>query len=274
MAGFAIHRSGQRFRSGGGEAEAGYTLLLVLFIAAVMLIGASVAVPRLIIQARRQREALMIWRGRQYARAIGLYYHKTGHFPHDLEELEKGVAGVHFLRQAYKDPMNTDDGSWRLIYLGEGGQLIGSLRWHTLAEYQAAEMGVQLPGEGGGQGATGPTGKTGTPTGPGTGAGGSGEPSQQPKEPLQTRVLNEGDMVGGNLIGVASKANGKSVKVFMGADNYRDWEFIWNPLQGQSGGTAPGVLPVGGPPKGEGQPTPPNPPNSKQPESQNPSSEF
>jgi hypothetical protein len=32
------------------------------------------------------------------------------------------------MRQAYKDPMNGEDGSWRLIYVGPAGQLIGSLK--------------------------------------------------------------------------------------------------------------------------------------------------
>lgn len=256
-----------------GSGEQGYTLLLVLFFAAVMLIGASVAVPRLILQARRQQEKMMIWRGQQYARAIGLYYRKTGHFPHDLEELEKGVDGVHFLRQAYKDPMNTDDGSWRLIYLGQGGQLLGSLRWHTLAEYQAAQMGITLPTgaapgtNGSNSGASGgTTGTNGQASGSGTGS--SSQNPQQPTPPPQTRIINEGDMVGGNLIGVASKAKGKSVKVFMGADNYREWEFIWNPLEGAGPGTTPGVSPTGGIPPVVGQP-PASPPQPKPPQGPN-----
>lgn len=209
------------------DGERGLTLLMAVFLAAVMIIAATAAVPNLITESRRQKEELLIWRGNQYARAIGLYYHKTGHYPHDLRELAKGVDGVHFLRHRYKDPMNTRDGSWRLIYLGPGGVLMGSLRWHTLAEYQAAQLGITLPG----------TAKTKT------GAQGSQPllgPSGQ-RRPLATgdtqvhwhpQIINEGQMIGGNLIGVASKVNAKSLKVFMGAGNYRDWEFIWNPLQG------------------------------------------
>ncbi len=235
-----LRNAGRARNVSGPRGEAGYTLLLAIFIAALMLIAASVAVPDLITQARRQKEKLMIWRGRQYARAIGLYYHQTGHFPHNLRELYKGVNDIHFLRQRYKDPMNSQDGSWRLIYLGQGGQLIGSLCWQTMAEYQAAEMGVPLPGTKEpprcGQPIKLANGKT-----EGLTLAGSDEFS-----PAKGQIITEGQMVGGNLIGVASKVDAPSQKVYMGAKNYRQWEFIWNPLQGQQTGQ-PGASPLGGP---------------------------
>jgi type II secretory pathway pseudopilin PulG len=263
---------GMKPRSAARSPEAGYTLLLALFVAALMLIGASVAVPNLIIQGRRQREKLLIWRGQQYARAIGLFYRKTGHYPHNIEELAKGVAGIHFLRRKYKDPMNTADGSWRLIYLGPGGQLIGSLRWHTLAEYQAAQMGLKLPGTTTGTGTNGGTGKDAakTPAKESTEGAGTSQQPAKPPAPLPTRIINEGDMVGGNLIGVASKVNAKSVKVFMGREKYREWEFLWNPLQGAKGVTTPGKAPATGKKPGPGTPKPPAPPTPKPPETPNP----
>jgi type II secretory pathway pseudopilin PulG len=260
-------------RERGGEQ--GYTLLMAIFIAALMIIAASAAVPNLILQSRRQKEKLMIWRGEQYERAIGLFYRKTGRYPHDLRELAKGIDGIHFLRQQYKDPMNAQDGSWRLIYLGPGGQLIGSLRWHTLAEYQAAQLGLTLPGT---QGATTATGMTGTAAAGGTAAkppkGFAGDTPGQP----QTQTISEGQMVGGNLIGVASKVNAKSVKVYMGAEKYRDWEFIWNPLQGQQAAVpaAPpqaGQTPQTGSPKlapGILPPTPEPPQQPQQPQQPQP----
>lgn len=240
--------------------EAGITLLLVLFIAAVMIIAASVAVPNLILQERRQQEKLMIWRGRQYSRAIGLYYRKTGHFPHNLKELAKGVNGVHFLRKAYKDPMSPD-GSWRLIYLGAGGQLIGSLCWRTLAEYQAAEMGVPIIN------AATTTGTAASQASPfdmaDTATGKSKEPTvptcqmigQNTSSSLSVQTIMEGDMVGGNLIGVGGTANAPSVKHYLGADNYKYWEFIWSPQKNQRK-----LLPGASPATGNGKPGPPKKP--------------
>jgi len=236
-----------------GRGEAGYTLLLALFIAAVMIIAASAAVPNLILQGRRQKEKLMIWRGEQYARAIGLYYGKTGHFPHDLRELEHGVNGIHFLRQAYKDPMSAD-GSWRLIYLGAGGQMVGSLCWRTLAEYQAAEMGTPLLSSSPNPAASsGGFGKPKAPVVPTCAMFGEG-----PSVSFEPQVIHEGGMIGGNLIGVGGEVDKPSVKNYMGADKYRYWEFIWNPQKGVQLAAPTPTNPTGsGAPNNPKSPVPP-----------------
>src|SRR5258708_24614713 len=46
-----------------------------------------------------------------------------------MDDLRKPKVGtLRFMRKAYKDPMNKDDGTGRLIYVGPAGQLIGSLK--------------------------------------------------------------------------------------------------------------------------------------------------
>src|SRR5208282_2796637 len=107
--------------------EAGTVLLLVIFFAAAILISMAAVLPRIVMQGRREKEAELAWRGEQYVRAIRLYYRKYGHFPRSVEDFSKNPGNLHFLRKEYKDPMNTSDGSWRFIYVGPGGQLIGSL---------------------------------------------------------------------------------------------------------------------------------------------------
>src|SRR5580692_2877411 len=128
------------------RSEAGYTLLLVVFMVATMLIAAAIATPNIITEGRRQKEEVMIWRGNQYARAIGLYYRKFGKFPTKVEDLTNQTNGVRFLRQAYPDPMNKEDGSWRFIYIGPNGMLIGSNRQQSLL--QGALNGAGMPGMG------------------------------------------------------------------------------------------------------------------------------
>src|SRR5215467_5531789 len=109
--------------------QQGYALLLVIFMATVLLIFATMAAPDIKTEGQREKEKEMIWRGRQYARAVKLYYRKMGRFPTSIDDLVKPKVGsLRFLRQAYKDPMNKEDGSWRLIYVGPAGQLIGSLK--------------------------------------------------------------------------------------------------------------------------------------------------
>src|SRR5215510_11780770 len=109
--------------------EQGYALLMVIFLTTMLLILATMAAPNIKTEGQREKEKEMIWRGRQYARGIKLYYRKFGRFPTSIDDLIKPQVGsLRFMRQAYKDPMNTQDGAWRLIYVGPAGQLIGSLR--------------------------------------------------------------------------------------------------------------------------------------------------
>ena len=64
---------------------------------------------------------------------------RTGRFPTSLDDLTKPKMGsLRYLRQAYKDPMNKEDGSWRLIYVGPAGQLIGSLKPPQTLQMQGA----------------------------------------------------------------------------------------------------------------------------------------
>jgi len=109
--------------------EDGYALMMVVFFTALMLVGAMVAAPRILQEGKREKEKEMIWRGQQYVRGVKLYYRKMGRFPTSIDDLTKPKTGsLRFMRQAYKDPMNNEDGSWRLIYVGPAGQLIGSLK--------------------------------------------------------------------------------------------------------------------------------------------------
>src|SRR4029077_11946233 len=122
--------------------QAGYTLLMAVFMVATMLILAAATAPNILTQGRREKEEDMVWRGQQYARAIGLYYRKFGKYPTKLDDLVKETNGVRFLRKAYTDPMNKDDGSWRFIYVGPNGQLIGSLRQVSLLQTALSTPGL------------------------------------------------------------------------------------------------------------------------------------
>jgi hypothetical protein len=74
--------------------------------------------------------------------------------------------------------------------------------------------------------------------------------------PLETTAI------GGNIIGVGSKVDKPSLKIYKRGKTYREWEFIFNPLeQNQVGGGSSGpagVAPVGGtfPSSGQGTTSP------------------
>lgn len=127
--------------------ESGYAMIMALLMVATFIIGSQVVLQHLATQGRRQREQHMIWCGEQYARAIKLFYRKAGRYPQSLDELKEGIPGVHFLRiEAYKNPMDPDEGSWRFIYVNAGGQITGSVRYATLQQMAYYELnGLQVP---------------------------------------------------------------------------------------------------------------------------------
>lgn len=149
---FHLHRSlrlprtSPRFAS--PRAESGYALVMAMFLILAMLVSSQVVLRNLVTLRRRQREADTIWRGQQYIRAIRLYYHKTGKYPQSLDDLQKGLPELHFLRAcAYKDPINSTDGSWRFIYVNSTGAIIGSVRYATLQQMALLDLnGGKLPG--------------------------------------------------------------------------------------------------------------------------------
>ncbi len=238
------------FRPAAGrkrQRESGYALLMLVVMATILLIIVTAAAPSILTQGRREREEEMIWRGKQYVRGIKLFYRKTGHFPAQLDDLTKPKTGIRFMRQAYTDPMNKEDGSWRLLYVGAAGQLIGSLNPN------ANPSGISLGGSGanaGGVGANPGNAQNSPGTPGGTGSGENTNP--QPITPSQPM----GPIMGGNIIGVASKVNKVSVKRYEKATNYREWEFYWDPSKDGIGvgqpatGAQPGTpmgSPIGGP---------------------------
>jgi hypothetical protein len=143
-----IDHPNERAGVGRRSSEAGYAYIMALALIMAVIIGSQVVLESLVTQGRRQREEETIWRGNQWARAIRLYYHKTGHYPQSIDDLENGLPDLHFLREsAIKDPMEPDDGSWRFIYVNSTGQIIGSVRYATLQQMALLDLNNgQLPG--------------------------------------------------------------------------------------------------------------------------------
>jgi hypothetical protein len=244
---------------------------MAVFLVATMMILATAAAPNLLTQGRREKETEMIWRGQQYARAIGLYYRKFGKYPTKVEDLTRETNGVRFLRQAYTDPMNKDDGSWRFIYVGPNNQLIGSLRQTSLPS--GLSSGIL-----GGSAMSGGLPALPVPGAPANQQMGAGGPGQQTNSATTANPLESqpqpltGAVMGGFIAGVGSKINKPSLRVYLGGDTYQEWEFIWSPtglasIPGQTpvnpspNTGAPGTTPGGTDPNAPGGQQPPlNPP--------------
>jgi type II secretory pathway pseudopilin PulG len=119
----------------GRQGQQGYALVLMMFFLALLVLSTVVAAPTVISNIQREKEKEMVWRGKQYTRGIRMYYMRMRRFPTSLEDLTTAKNNIRFMRQAYKDPMNTADGSWRLIYVGPNGVLIGSYTMQFLGAY-------------------------------------------------------------------------------------------------------------------------------------------
>ena len=228
-------------------------LLSVLFMGAVMIVLATLAAPNLVTQGKRDREEELIWRGEQYARGVKLFYRKNGRFPTSVEQLTQKQGNLRFMRKPYKELMNREDGSWRLIYVAPNGQLIGSLTRTNIL--------LQIPGQ------QPQPGQPGAPPRPAPVAG-QDQPGTRPQPaPTQSGFGtvglssgSSGQVIGGNIIGVASKIPAASIRIYNGGQTYREWEFIWDPMKDAAQQGAPGAIPGGVPGGQPGIRPPPQPP--------------
>jgi len=96
--------SGERRRR--RYADDGFIMAAMLVTIAVMMIAMSAALPVMSTTARREKETELIFRGKQYARAIGAYQRKYGGTsPPNIDEL----VTQRFLRKKFKDPITNED---------------------------------------------------------------------------------------------------------------------------------------------------------------------
>src|SRR2546421_5211397 len=88
--------------------ERGYALLLVIFFVTVLIISLAAVAPQAATELKREREEELIHRGKQYARAIQLFYRKFQRYPANLDQLDN-TNNMRFLRKRYKDPITGKD---------------------------------------------------------------------------------------------------------------------------------------------------------------------
>ena len=179
-------------RGDGGYAMA--ALLVTLGVMSVVL-GMAMPVWRTVVQ--REKEEELIFRGRQYARAIQLYQRKfAATFPASVDLLVE----QRFLRKKYTDPM-TRSGEFEILYQG------------TLAQRQAASM----------------AGRGGTSPGQAAGPARGGAAGLSVTTPSAFGSQATGPQ--GGVVGVASKSKEKSIRILDGRTAYNEWQFVWTAPQ-------------------------------------------
>ena len=160
----------------------------------------SMALPVWSQQARREREAELIFRGEQYARAIALYQRqRPGAFPDDLDMLVE----ERYLRRRYGDPM------------------MGGAAFRILRQADQAAPGLDA-GLGGAD------------------SDAAGEGGDRPRAAAnRSGRERDGDGgVEGGIIGVVSRSTEVSLRAYNGSRRYDEWVFTYESAGGDAGDPA------------------------------------
>jgi type II secretory pathway pseudopilin PulG len=191
--------------------EQGYAMAALLVAMTIMAVMLTVAMPVWKQMTQREKEEELIFRGTQYAHAIGLFQRKYANaYPPNVDVL----VNERFLRKKFKDPITNDDfvpiaaaaNAAPGISVGQAGAAVrpGQMPTTTSAPARGA---APTP-------ATGIT--SSTSSGPGGAAGG--------------------------IMGVTSKSKDKSIRLYNGRGHYNEWAFVYIPqVQTPAAGAVPGT---------------------------------
>ncbi len=103
--------------------DRGFSLAaLMIFMMALSILMAA-AVPAYQMQAQREQEEELIFRGQEYVRAIQKYQRRFGIYPPSIDALVE-TNGLRFLRREYTDPITGD--AFRLLTINPDGSINGS----------------------------------------------------------------------------------------------------------------------------------------------------
>src|SRR5215213_11551247 len=110
--------AGQPFDSAQREpvtGNRGYAMAALLVAMSVMAVLMSALLPVWTHMATREKEEELIFRGKQYARAVGLFQRKFANTPPPTIDV---LVEQRFLRKKYKDPIT--NGDFQPIYANQG----------------------------------------------------------------------------------------------------------------------------------------------------------
>jgi len=245
--------------------DAGFSMAaLVIFLTAASIL-LTISVPSYIMQAKREQEKELIFRGEEYTRAIQKFQRTLNLLPTSVDELLSS-NGTRFLRKAYVDPISGED--FRFIILNTDGTLTGSNIYPTMSAVPTTTAvratppaapapnaqgrsngtlpittpttsgpGASLGGAGGGGlggaggglgGAGGGVGGAGTGLTGGAPAAGGNRPAGGGAVPVtsaQPQQQQQATPLSG-IVGVGSKATGTGVMIWDKQEQYSNWEFI------------------------------------------------
>jgi type II secretory pathway pseudopilin PulG len=243
-------------RPGKRPAEDGYMLVAVIFMLALLVISLSIALPKVRKSIQRDQELETMNRGKQYMRAVQLYYRKFGSYPPNVDALVK-TNNARFLRKKYIDPVTGKD-DWKPVLFGQNkaptamgffGQPLGGSTMAGIGP--SGGNGLAGSSTTGGLGsstdssaaAASSSASTAAATTPAAGttsaAGTTGTADSSSASAFGSTTSPTGATFGGGgIIGFSPGSPKQSILVYKKKNHYNEWEFTYDPLADQM--TAPG----------------------------------
>jgi type II secretory pathway pseudopilin PulG len=236
--------------------EEGYILIWVIFLVALFTLALSVAVPRMTKEIQLDRERETMARGKQYTRAVQLYYRKFHAYPPSIDALVK-TNEIRFLRKKYIDPTTGKD-DWKPIHFGQNktptamgffGQPLAGSASTIAGTGPSGGNGINGASTIGGAGSSiggsslfAPT-DTGTTSGPSTappgttpgapgapGATGATGTTGSATTSSSDSGLSGQTFGGAGIIGFEPASTKPSIMIYKKKTHYNEWEFVYDPL--------------------------------------------
>jgi hypothetical protein len=205
-------------------------------------------------------------RGKQYIRAIRMYYKKNNAYPPNIDALIKpsNAIGIRYLRKRYADPTTGKD-EWKPIHFGQNkaptamgffGQPLGGSTLAGIGSGGAGNIaGASAAGSSfmsgnsttGTNGASNAAGGTAGTTTDGSAASGS-TTNGNSSTGGDSAFGSSGQTFGGlGIIGFSPNSPKASILIYKTKSHYNEWEFVYDPivermmLGGMSGAGSGGV---------------------------------
>jgi len=216
--------------------ENGYMMVAVIFMVALMTLALAAAAPGIRPRIRRDREIETMHRGKQYIRAVQLYYRKFHAYPPNLDALVK-TENIRFLRKKYIDP-TTGKEDWKAIQFGQNKAPT------AMGFFSKPMTGTSIAGIGPGSAApvagqdiagsaeTGAPSVSSNQSTPATGSAAGGPGSG---------VGGGATFGGAGIIGFSPQSPQHSILVYKKKDHYNEWEFVYEPLADQASSSTGGA---------------------------------
>jgi len=238
-------------------------LLAVVFMLFLLILSLSIAMPKVREDIQRDRDVETMERGKQYERAIQLYFKKFQRYPPNLDALVK-TNDIRFLRKRYIDPTTGKD-DWKPVLYGQnktptamgffgqplGGSTVAGIGPSGGNTPNSTAGGGIFGNSSAGNSVFGNNGSSNSGFSNNLGLGGTNsttsgtnQPGTNPTGTDNSNASNGPTFGGAGIIGFSPASSKQSILVFKKKNHYNEWEFTYDPqadtsMRSGNGGLTP-----------------------------------